>query len=143
MNRLLPALAVLVLGGCGTLVPYSLAPSWLAPEVAPDQSASAVVVAGDEAVALSGRTVLDGRVLDEATGRPVAGVAVAGGDAEAVTDADGRFSLDLGAGGVALRASRDGYQPATATLQAVPDTRASVFVLLTPRAADVSEGPEG
>ena len=142
MLRLLPALA-LVLGGCGTLVPYSLAPSWLAPEVAPDQPASAVVEARDEAVALGGRTVLDGRVLDEATGRPVAGVAVAGGAAEAVSDADGRFSLDLNAGGVALRAVRDGYLPATATLRAAPDTRASVFVLLAPRRApDPPTGPE-
>ena len=142
MRRLLPAL-VLVLGGCGTLVPYSLAPSWLAPEIAPPVEASAVVVTREDAAALSGRTVVDGRVLDEATGQPVAGVAVAGGAAEAVSGADGRFALDVDAGGVALRAARDGYVPAEAALRVAPDTRASVLVLLTPRAAeDLPTGPE-
>ena len=141
MRRLLPALAV-VLAGCGTVVPYSLAPDWLAPEVAPPAEASAVVVGEGRAAALGGRAVLDGRVLDEATGAPVAGVAVVAGAAEAVSDAEGRFALDLAAGGAALRADRDGYLPARADVRAEPDTRASVFVLLTPRAAgDLPTGP--
>ena len=136
MRRALPALLALALSGCGTLVPYSLAPGWLAPDVAPDRAASAVVVTHEEAAPLAGRTVLDGRVVDEATGRPVAGVAVASSTAEAVTDADGRFALDVAAGGVAIRATRDGYAPAEAALQAAPDVRSSVLVLLSPRATD-------
>ena len=136
MRRLLPALTssslfgVVLLAGCGTVAPYSLAPDWLAPDVVPHGSASAVVVT--DAAPLAGRTLLDGRVLDEATGRPVGGVAVAGGAAEAVTDADGRFALDVAAGGVALRAARAGYLPADAALRPAPDTRTSVLVLLTP-----------
>ncbi|MDT0630666.1 carboxypeptidase regulatory-like domain-containing protein [Rubrivirga litoralis] len=137
--RLLPPAPLLVgaalaLAACGTVVPYSLAPEWLAPDLVPPTEASAVVVTGDEAAALSGRTALDGRVLDETTGRPVAGVAIAGGrGGAAVTDADGRFTLDVDAGGVALVAERAGYAPAEAALQVAPDTRAGVLILLSPR----------
>ena len=134
MRLLFPALLV-VLGGCGTVVPYSLAPEWLAPDVAPDRGASAVVVTG-EAAASAGRTAIDGRVLDGATGLPVAGAAVAGGAAEAVSGADGRFSLDVDAGGGALRADRDGYVAAEGAVEVAPGTRRSVLVLLAPEATD-------
>lgn len=131
MRHLLPAL--LLVAGCGSVVPYSLAPDWVAPDVVPAEGASAVVVT--EASATPGRTVLDGRVLDEVTGRPVAGAMVEGGAAEAVTDADGRFSLDLAPGGVALAAARDGYAPVRGALRLAPDRRTGVLVLLSPRGA--------
>lgn len=139
MRRLLPALLV-VLGGCGTVVPYSLAPDWLAPDVVPNEGASSIVVTHEEAAALSGRTSLDGRVLDETTGEPIAGATVASGADEAVSDADGRFALDVGAGGVALRAGREGYVPAEAALRLPSDVRSRVLVLLTPRVETATEG---
>ena len=128
MLRLLPAL--LLVAGCGTVVPYSLAPDWVAPEIVSGADTSAVVVTGETAA--PGRTVVDGRVLDEATGQPVAGVTVAGGAAEAVTDADGRFSLAVAPGGVTLAVTPDGYRPARADLRLAPDTRVGVLVLLSP-----------
>ena len=129
MRLLLPALLV-VLGGCGTVVPYSLAPGWLAPDLVPDDGASAVVVTSE--AALAGRSAVEGRVLDEVTGEPVAGAAVTGGAAEAVSGADGRFTLSVDAGGVALRAGRDGYAPAEARVEVAAGVRQTVLVLLAP-----------
>lgn len=127
MRPLLLALALLA-SGCGTVLPYSLAPDWLVPDVA-DASGSAVVVT--DWAASPGVAVLAGRVVDGATGAPVAGAVVALADgARAVADADGAFSLPLPDGAPVVSASAEGYVTAAARVEVAPRTRATALVLL-------------
>ena len=126
--RLLVVLAALVLAGCGTLVPYRLAPGWLAPDVVPESPASAVTETGRS----EGPGAVYGRVLDLQTGAPVA-AAVRVGDREAASDADGQFDVPAD-GDAAVRVEAPGYRPAQATL-AVGDEAVAVLVLLA-READ-------
>ena len=123
VRRLLPALALLV-AGCGSLVPYSLAPGWLAPDVVPDETASSVVVTGQA----PGAAAVEGRVIDGRTGAPLAGAAVAAGAAEAVTDAAGRFAVSASEGTVRVVVSAPDYVPAESALAL--DGRTTVLVLL-------------
>lgn len=61
---------------------------------------------------------VEGRALDAADGRPLAGVVVRSAAGTATTDAEGRFRLEAPAGGEAvLRGEREGYGAALAVLQ--------------------------
>jgi hypothetical protein len=127
--RLLPALAVL-LAGCGTVVPYGLAPGWLAPDLVPDATVSSVVVVD----AAPGAAALVGRVLDGRTGAPLAGATVQADDAEAVTGADGRFVVAVSEGAVRVRVAAPDYVPVADALTLAG--RTEVLVLLDREAAD-------
>lgn len=72
-------------------------------------AACAAVVAVAPAVARAERAIR-GTVVDEATGRPIAGAFVTVGNAEAVTDADGRFRVgDLPFDRIEVVVIADGY----------------------------------
>lgn len=139
--RTLVLLAALGLAGCGSLVPYSLAPDWLAPDVVPEREASAIVLLDRQPDDVAG--VLRGRVVDVATGRPVPGAIVSAEGTttgDVTTGADGAFALAGNPDGEALLSvEAPGYVPATGTV--VLNGAASLLVMLSPSGADpVSEG---
>ena len=129
MRLLLPALALLV-AGCGSVVPYSLAPGWLAPDVVPNETASSVVVTGRA----PGAATLQGRVVDGRTGAPLAGAVVEAGAAEAVTDAAGRFAVSASEGEVRVVVSAPEYVSARGALAV--EGRTTVLALLNREARD-------
>ncbi|HET6340914.1 MAG TPA: carboxypeptidase-like regulatory domain-containing protein, partial [Gemmatimonadota bacterium] len=71
-------------------------------------------------------TVLQGRVLDVATGEPLIGaqVSVVGTDQGAVTDVDGRYRISLPPGSYDLRVVYLGYSDKTVTGVPVQDRAA-------------------
>ena len=127
MRRLVPFLC-LVAAGCGSLVPHSLAPDWLAPDVVPEPDRSSIVVLDHQAGAAG---VVRGRVLDVGTGRPIAGAVVRvvgdGEDTRASTPG-GFFSVPGASGDLRLHVEAGGYVPAEGSVPA----GASVLVLLHP-----------
>ena len=92
MTRLAPLALLVLAAGCGPLRPV-LTPSLasvpsLAPDLVPEQGGSAVVVTSRSATG-----GVSGRAVDRDTGEPIIGLHVRSGDAGAVTDVDGAFSL--------------------------------------------------
>ena len=141
--RLLIAVLAAASAGCGA--PSLFAPSRLAPDAVPPRDASAAVV-----TARAPGRGLSGRVLDAATGAPLAGVRIlataAGGTTEREDrDATGAFRLP-GTSGLAARAAGEpsvgsGCYAALDTQAAVgADSSATVLVLLAP--APCSPGPD-
>ena len=136
--RALALLLGLGLAGCGSLVPYALAPGWLAPDVVPEADGSSIVVVGQQPAdpALSPGAVR-GRVLDLRTGRPVVGarVTVSGfatpGPVARQTGDEGAFAF-VGApeGEVGLQAEAPGYVPAADALPVDPGAEVDVLVML-------------
>ncbi len=133
--RPLVLLVALCLAGCGTLLPYSLAPDWLAPDVVPERAASAVVLV--EKRADVSPSVLRGRVVDLATGQPIAGASVSvtglGPEAPLLARADGSFAV-AGDGAARLRVEAPGYAPADGAVAASGST--TVLVMLNPLPAE-------
>lgn len=112
--------------GCGTVVPYSLAPDILAPELVPEQAASVLVVTDRETAR---RSALTGRVLDRETNAPLA-ARVAVGERELTATEAGMFTTPLSGGDVVVRVTLDGYAPAEATVPLADGEQATVLVLL-------------
>lgn len=140
MRLALLALVVLTFG-CGTVVPYSLAPGWLAPDLVPEQPASVLVVT--DRSGSPGGAVLAGRVVDRRTGEPIdrAVVSVNGDAAGAVADARGAFAAALTEGPVRVRVEATGYLPAVADVEDAPGARTTVLVLLAADPAAPVSGP--
>jgi hypothetical protein len=89
-------------------------PPTTAPEP-PAQPAQAPASPPASPVAATG--TLRGRVIDAATGAPVAGAVVSAGDATQTTDADGRFTLtDVPLGPVEVMATGDVHDPQVVTV---------------------------
>jgi hypothetical protein len=131
--RLALAALCLVAAGCGSLVPYRLAPSRLMPDVSPDPEGSSVVVTARA----PGAGSVEGRVLDGDTGAALAGVrltatGVDGGTAEAQTDAAGVFRIARLSGVAALTAAHACHAPLDARPGVGADTTATVLVLMVP-----------
>ena len=118
--RLFLLFALVGLAGCGTLVPYSLTPSWLAPDMVPERGASEIVLLQESAP----EGVVTGRVIDLDTGQPLADALVTADDQRAETDADGRFRIPRA---TRLRVESVGYRPAESAVEG-PNT---VLVLLS------------
>ena len=125
--RLTLAALVFFAAGCGTLVPYSLAPDVLAPELVPEQPASVLVVT--DRTASDGGTALTGRVVDRTTSAPLAARLVLGETALTATDA-GVFATPMAAGETVVRVMLDGYAPVEAVVPVVEGERTTVLVLL-------------
>lgn len=125
-------LVLLTAAGCGTLVPYSLAPSWLAPDVTPPRDAPAIVLLDQREIA--GPSVLRGRVVDLTTGRPVVGAVVTVNgfsSREEPGTPDDTFALVGDAEGeVRLHAEAPGYAPTDGTVPVALGTESSVLVLM-------------
>ncbi len=138
--RTLALLLILALAGCGSLVPYSLAPDWLAPDVVPQTTASSIVVLDRQPDDVAG--IVRGRVVDLATGRPIAGAVVSAAGTttdDVTTNADGAFALAGPPDAEArLRVEAPGYVPADGTVTLAGTS--SVLVMLHPTAESVSAG---
>jgi iron complex outermembrane receptor protein len=68
------------------------------------------------------------------TARPVAGAAVSAGGRSATTDATGIATLALPPGPVAVTATKDGYEPATARVDVIAGGERGVRLVLAPKA---------
>lgn len=124
-----------VLGGCGTLVPYSAAPFGLADSVVPETPASTVTVTAAEPLPLGGRGSIRGRVLDLTMGTPLPGASVrlADGSASASAGPDGTFRLTgLAPGPVLVDAEAPGHTPVRAAVHVGRDSLHTALVLLAP-----------
>ncbi|PAP78632.1 hypothetical protein BSZ37_03090 [Rubrivirga marina] len=97
------------------------------------------LLAGAASAQSTGRLV--GTVTEAGTARPLADVNVAlvGSDRGAVTDADGRFDLDVPVGTVTLRASSVGYSDADETLTVRAGETTRVVLVLVSTDADLGE----
>jgi hypothetical protein len=91
--------------------------------------------------------VLDGRVLEALSGRPLAGARVRVAEREAVTDAEGRFRLELAPGPARLEATAEDHMPVERTLVLEPGPRRVELYMLDPRVVsetvEVSARAEG
>lgn len=130
-----PALLALCLvaSGCGSLVPYRLAPARLMPDLSPDPESSVALVTARTA----GAGAVEGRVLDRDTGAALAGVRLLatgadGATAEAQTDAEGAFRIARLSGVALLRADHACHAPLDARPGVGADTTATVLVLMMP-----------
>ncbi|MEM1115500.1 MAG: carboxypeptidase regulatory-like domain-containing protein [Bacteroidota bacterium] len=129
MRTSLLALCLLTTG-CGTIVPYSLAPGPVAPNVVPDQAASVLVVT--DRAQIGARASVTGRVVDRETSAPVSARVTLGETALAATEA-GAFATPLDAGEVTVRVTADGYAPVEAVVSLAERERATLLVLLGAR----------
>lgn len=126
MRPVLTALALLA-AGCGTVVPYSVAPDVLAPDLVPEQAASVTVVT--DRSPSEGRAAVAGRVVDRDTGVPLAARIVVGA-AEMTADRSGDFAVPVDAGETVVRVTLDGYAPAETTLSVAPGERTTLLAVL-------------
>lgn len=121
-------LALALLGaGCGTVVPYSLAPDLLAPDLVPEQPASVVVVT--DRTEVGSRASVTGRIVDRDTGAPLAASVTVAGTALTATAA-GLFATPTEGGDTRVRVALAGYAPAEAVVAVGVGERAEVLVLL-------------
>lgn len=130
MRTLLLAGALLG-AGCGTLVPYSVAPDLLAPDLVPEQPASVVVVT-DRSPSDGGAAVA-GRVVDRDTGAPLAARVTIGERALTARDT-GDFALPVPPGETAVRIELAGYAAAEIVLPVAAGQRTTVLAVLGPEA---------
>ena len=128
--RALLVLALLAAAGCGTVLPYGLAPNVLAPDLVPGGATSRVLVADSSAVEAGGRALVTGLVLNPSTGRAVP---FAQFDARTRADAEGRFSRVVAPGTVTIALDDPDFVPVRADVSVGPDARLSLVVLLVPR----------
>lgn len=92
------------------------------------------------AVAQTSRTLIEGRVTDVADSRPLAGatVSIEGEPGGRVTDGEGRFQLQLVAGGrYTVRAVRIGYAPTRVTLDVPANTTVQINLVMARRALNL------
>jgi TonB-linked SusC/RagA family outer membrane protein len=81
-----------------------------------------------------------GGVIDEATRQPIAGVMVTAGDRQALSQADGRYSITLVPPGTyTVRARMLGYAPVTQSVTVVGGQETVVDFAMTGRAVSLSE----
>jgi Tol biopolymer transport system component len=87
------------------------------PSPAPKLVPTASATVAPTPTKLNATAGLTGRILDQATGKPIANATVSAGIRTATTDAEGRYTLtDLPPGQFALSVTRDGYDPALSAI---------------------------
>src|SRR5262245_28232633 len=84
-------------------------------------------------VAAGQSIAVTGRVVDAVSGRAVAGVQVTAGARTSVTDAEGRFRLDVSPGHVAIDVEARDYLPRTIAVDAGSENLAPIEIQLIPR----------
>src|SRR5262245_24218071 len=84
-------------------------------------------------VAAGQSIAVTGRVVDAVSGRAVAGVQVTAGARTSVTDAEGRFRLDVSPGHVAIDVEARDYLPRTIAVDAGSENLAPIEIQLVPR----------
>ena len=84
--------------------------------------------------------IVAGRVLDNSSGAPITGAAIAVGDRGTLSGADGRFAItQVPAGTQTLRITLIGYADATQTVNVTAGQTTTVVVRLTPQAVELAE----
>jgi iron complex outermembrane receptor protein len=82
---------------------------------------------------------ISGRVTDQGTQEPLAGVTVTAGNRGTLTKADGRYTMTVPAGAYEVRTRMIGYAPATRSITVVGGQAAVVDLALTAQAIALSE----